>query len=307
MEDMLKCSVVIPSYNRVNLLRYSLESLTKQRLHRDQFEVIVVDDGSSDGTADMVNGYRERLNLRYFFRPDEGYTASKARNVGIANARADICVLIDSGVLLHSGCLEAHVGSHYPDPLPIAVCGYTYGYHVNDYDNRALIREINTEDPDATIHAMAEKGIHLDLREHFYKKYTDHFNHLPAPWVIFWTSNVSVRTSQLRAVGGFDEAFLCWGGEDMDLGYRLHRDGAKFMVNRQASAIHYPHEKDFHALQRGAMENYRHMVRKYGRTPIISLILELPNVDPFNMNDVIRERKLPACADYLLSQQRAGQ
>ena len=306
MENMLKCSVVIPSYNRINLLRYTLESLTKQRLHRDQFEVLVVDDGSSDGTADMVNGYRERLNLKYFFRPDEGYTAAKARNVGIANARAEVCVLIDSGVLLHSGCLEAHVGSHYSGPVPIAVCGYTYAYNLENIGPDALIREINTEDPDATIDAMNKKGIYLDVRERFYEKYTDNFNNLPAPWVIFWTSNVSVRTSQLRGVGAFDEAFQCWGGEDMDLGYRLHRDGAKFIVNRQASAIHYPHEKDFHELQRGAMMNYRHMVRKYGGTPIIKLILELPEVDPFNMNDVIRERKLPACAEYLLSQQRAG-
>lgn len=299
MNNIMKCSVIIPTYNRANLLRYTLESLTRQSLHRDQFEVLVVDDGSSDDTADIVGGYRERLNLKYFFQPDEGWRTAKARNVGIRHARADVCVFIDSGVLLHSGCLEAHVASHHSDPLPVAVCGYVYGFYLDRRGARALAQDIDPDDPDGTIGVMTEKGIDLDVREMFYEKYTDNFHDLPAPWSIFWTCNVSVRTSQVRAIGAFDEAFKSWGGEDLDLGYRLHRDGAKFIVNRQASAIHYPHDKDFHENQRSGVANYRYMAGKYG-TPIIGLLLEIPKVDTFNINDVIRERKLPACADYLM-------
>ena len=121
MQTPLKCSVIIPTYNRATLLRHTLESLTTQSLPPDQFEVLVVDDGSSDTTAEEVESFRERLNLRYFFQEDEGWRTAKARNVGIANAAADVCVFIDSGVLLHPGCLAAHVASHQEEETaPVA-------------------------------------------------------------------------------------------------------------------------------------------------------------------------------------------
>lgn len=57
---------------------------------------------------------------------------------------------------------------------------------------------------------------------------------LPAPWRRFWTCNASAQTSQVRAVDGFDEAGNSWGAEDIDLGYRLHRNGARFVLRREA-------------------------------------------------------------------------
>lgn len=307
MSILLKCSVIIPTYNRVTLLRHTLESLTRQSLPREQFEVLVVDDGSSDTTSAMVDDYRERLNLRYFFQEDEGWRTAKARNVGIANAAADVCVLIDSGVLLHSGCLAAHVASHDDAQEPVAVCGYVYGFNVDNQDAELITQAIDFHDPDTTIERMAAKQQWLDVREDFYATYTDDFHGLPAPWVIFWTCNVSVGTKLARSIGGFDEAFQSWGGEDIDLGYRLYNGGARFILNRRASAIHCPHHKSFSDNNRLAMGNYQYMAAKYG-TPITQLLLSFPEtipvdmtdvVTPFNMNDVIRERGLPTCADYL--------
>ena len=293
-----QCSVVIPTYNRVELLRHTLESLTKQRLPVESFEVLVVDDGSSDTTADMVDTYRQRLDLRYFFQPDQGWRSAAARNVGIAQAEAEIIVFIDSGVLAHSGCLEAHLASHRAEAGPVAVVGYLYGLNIDNEDAEQIIAVVDVNDPDGTIARMQSQGIHLDVREEYYEKYTENIADLPAPWFIFWTANVSVRTDQIRAVGAFDETFDRWGGEDIDLAYRLHRDGAKFVVNRQASSIHFPHHKNFADNLRDAETNYLHIVEKYD-TPIIRLLLEPHDVDPFNINDIIRERNLPTCADYL--------
>src|SRR5882672_6181176 len=106
------CSVIIPTYNRMALLRYTLDALTRQDLGADRFEVLVVDDGSSDGTAALVERYQGRLDVRYFFQPDQGYRVAAARNIGIAHARSDVCVFLDSGVIAHSGCLSAHLRSH---------------------------------------------------------------------------------------------------------------------------------------------------------------------------------------------------
>jgi glycosyltransferase involved in cell wall biosynthesis len=300
-----ECSVVIPTYNRVTLLKYTLEALAKQRLPREDFEVLVVDDGSSDGTADMVASYHDRLNLRYFFQPDEGWRSAKARNVGIEHAAGDICVFVDSGVLLHSRCLEAHIASHRSASVPLAVCGYVYGYNINNEDADLIIQAIDPDDPDGTIARMQQEQKWLDFREFFYAKYTDEFHGLAAPWTIYWTSNVSASTEQVRSVGAFDEAFQTWGGEDMDLAYRLYRDGAKFIVNRQASSIHFPHYKSFEENEQQAKQNYVHMVKKYD-TPIIRLLLETPDVHPFNIHEVIEERGLPRCQDYVAARRLAS-
>jgi glycosyltransferase involved in cell wall biosynthesis len=293
-----QCSVVIPTYNRVELLRHTLESLTKQRLPLGSFEVLVVDDGSSDTTAAMVDGYRQRLNLRYFFQPDEGWRSAAARNVGIAQAEAEVIVFIDSGVLAHSGFLEAHLASHRASAGPLAVIGYVYGMNGDNEAAERIIATVDVNDPDASIARMHARCMHLDVREEFYERYGDDFAGLPAPWPMFWAANVSVRTDRLRAVGAFDESFDRWGGEDIDLGYRLHRAGTTFVLNRRASSIHYPHHKNIEHNDRCARENYLRMVKKYD-TPIIRLLLESPEVNPFNINDVISNRALPTCADYL--------
>ena len=82
----------------------------------------MVDDGSSDGDGrSSSQGYRDRLDLRYFFQPDEGWRVAQARNVGIAHATGEVCVFVDSGVVLHSDCLRAHLRNHQQAGGPVAV------------------------------------------------------------------------------------------------------------------------------------------------------------------------------------------
>jgi glycosyltransferase involved in cell wall biosynthesis len=291
------CSVVIPTYNRRELLGYTLNALVRQTLPRDQFEVVVVDDGSSDDTADVAKSFTDRLNLRYFYREDEGYTACKARNLGIAGAEADICVLLDCGVLGHSGLLAAHLDSHRSADGPTAVCGYAFGYDFGDDDARRIKEAIDVDDVDGTIQDFKENNRWPDVREVFYTKYGDSLE-VAAPWMNYWTCNVSARTDQLRRIGMFDEDFRSWGAEDIDIGYRLYLDGAKIILNRDAVAIHYPHGKSQAVNDDAADANYRRMVAKYG-TPIIRLLLHVPNVNFYNINDVIAKHDLPSCIDYL--------
>lgn len=291
-----RCSVIIPTYNRANLLQLTLEALARQDIGRDAFEVLVVDDGSFDDTAAVVRRYEPRMNLRYFFQRDEGFRAAAARNVGIDHAAGDVCVFIDSGVLPHSRCLRAHLDSH-ADHEPVAVIGYVYCFNHDNQDAEHMLGSLDFTDPDATIDNLTRRRKWLDVREAFYDRYGDRFSDLPAPWVVYWTCNSSARTDQLRAIGGFDEAFRSWGAEDTDLGYRLHRDGARFVLDRAAGAIHFPHDKSTDTKNRTLYENYAYIVSKY-RTPIIELLIDT-DVKCFDINDVIRERRLPDCAEYL--------
>ncbi|MEO6501900.1 MAG: glycosyltransferase [Jatrophihabitantaceae bacterium] len=305
MVTLPRGSVVIPTYNRAELLRRTLDSLVSQDLPASAFEVLVVDDGSSDRTAEVVESYRDRLDARYFFQPDEGWRVAQARNVGIAHASGEVCVFVDSGVLLHSGCLRAHLRSHQQAGGPAAVSGYVYGFDNNGSDADPMTQVFDFDDVDATIERMRESGQWLDIREPFYARHGYDLDRLPAPWVLYWTCNVSAPTDRIRSVGGFDEHFRSWGGEDIDLGYRLHLDGVRFTLDRSASSIHYPHAKSSAVNFAQARANYRYMAQKYD-TPITRLASRLGGaLNAFTLNDAITIRGLPGCADYLREQAAA--
>lgn len=280
--DRPTCTVIVPTYNRCDLLRLTLESLTRQTLPVDRFEVIVVDDGSSDPTPEVAASFEDRLRLRYYFQSDKGFRVARARNVGIGEAAGKICVFIDSGVVASSGCVAAHIASHQQRTGPTAVCGYVYGFDQGDEDADQIRTSVDPTDPDGAIAAIKVSGRWTDIREAFYRRHPD-LSRLPAPWVVYWTCNASACTSQLRAVGMFDESYRSWGGEDIDLGYRLHRDGATFALNREAAAIHWPHEKDREANRRSARANYVRFTRKYA-DPVARL---LATEHLMELNDVI--------------------
>lgn len=90
-------SVIIPTRNRAELLRPALESLTQQTLPADAFEVLVIDNGSTDTTAQAVTHYGQRVpNLRYFFEPEPGLHVG--RHKGMLEAKGDILVFADDDI-----------------------------------------------------------------------------------------------------------------------------------------------------------------------------------------------------------------
>lgn len=90
-------SVIIPSRNRAELLAYALESLTKQTLSNDEFEVLVIDNGSTDDTATTVQQFSEKLpNLRYFYEPEPGLHSG--RHLGMLKSQGAILVFADDDI-----------------------------------------------------------------------------------------------------------------------------------------------------------------------------------------------------------------
>lgn len=283
------CTVVVPTYNRAGLLRHTLDSLCRQRLEAgDHFEVVVSDDGSSDGTAQVVDGYRDRLDVRYCFQEDEGYRAAKARNAGIEHARADVCVLVDSGVILHSGALAAHLAAHRETSVPTAVVGYVFCFNEGNEDGEEITEAIDFADPDASFAEFTAQRRWLDIREDYYERYGEDLDALTAPWLMWWTCNSSVDTGLLRKVGAFDEAYRCWGAEDVDLSYRLRTAGARFVLRRDATALHVPHPKSYEANMRSAAHNYQYFAAKYD-TPVAHLV---PDNHFHEIEDILRSRGL---------------
>ncbi|GGZ24946.1 glycosyltransferase [Streptomyces poonensis] len=283
------CTVVVPTYNRADLLRHTLDSLCRQRLDAgDHFEVVVSDDGSTDGTEELVTGYRDRLDVRYFFQEDEGYRAAKARNAGIEHARADVCVFVDSGVILQSGALAAHLAAHRQSSTPTAVVGYVFCFNEGNEDGEEILAAVDFADPDASFAEFAEQRRWLDIREDYYERYGEDLDALTAPWLMWWTCNSSASTKLLREVGGYDEAYRSWGAEDVDLSYRLRTAGARFVLRRDAAALHVPHAKSYEDNMRSAAHNYAYFAAKYD-TPVAHLV---PDNHFHEIEDILRSRGL---------------
>ena len=98
-------SVIIPTYNRANLLGDTVESVLDQTFN--DFELLVIDDGSTDDTRDLVNSFCDSANIRYIYQENQGVGA--ARNTGIKNARGEWIAFLDSDDLW----LPNHLQSHY--------------------------------------------------------------------------------------------------------------------------------------------------------------------------------------------------
>lgn len=101
-------SVIIPSYNRAHLIAETLNSILAQTY--EYFECIIVDDGSTDGTVELVQSFTERDN-RFLFsqRVREPKGASTCRNIGVEKASGDFYIFLDSDDILQPDCLERRV------------------------------------------------------------------------------------------------------------------------------------------------------------------------------------------------------
>ncbi len=93
----LKFSLIIPVYNRPKEIDELLESLTKQDF-LDDFEVIIVEDGSENSSQKIVNNYKDKLDLNYFFKENSGAGAS--RNYGMQRAKGNYFIILDSDVIV---------------------------------------------------------------------------------------------------------------------------------------------------------------------------------------------------------------
>lgn len=102
-------SVIIPTYNRIELLREVLDSLAQQTYPSDRFEVIIVDDGSTDGTKEIAADAFP-FALRYFWQSNQGDAI--ARNLGVQQSQADFLVFLDDDILVEPGYLTHIIHAH---------------------------------------------------------------------------------------------------------------------------------------------------------------------------------------------------
>ncbi|HHT04738.1 MAG TPA: glycosyltransferase [Hydrogenispora sp.] len=196
----LNASVVIPTYNSQFLLTFCLRALFNQTVPPTSYELIVVDDGSTDETPAVVAGLQEEAPcaLRYIRLEHSG--RARARNTGALAARAPIIIFLDSDMIVRREFIASHLDAHTRPGLVV----------IGSVLNTPVPADPNEKAPQ-------------------YNDYSRAF---------FATGNVSVQREKLIAAGLFDESFVEYGWEDLELGHRLRQLGLKRVKSLSAWSYH---------------------------------------------------------------------
>src|SRR5579871_1074382 len=200
-------SVIIPTYNRRELVRRMLNQLARQDVPTADFEVIVSDDGSRDDTRTMVDSFAGRLRLTYHYQEDRGMRVSLARNCGARLARAPLLLFVDAGAMMGPDFVRRHLAAHADPAARQAVAGYAWGYNPEFPPGPVLAKALSLISPQKVLERFGENPALTDIRHVELAKYGFDLERVPLPWRHFYTINCSLRAQDFWAAGGFDESF----------------------------------------------------------------------------------------------------
>lgn len=230
--DRLHVSVVIPTYNRRDRLAHVLLALAEQQ-EAEPYEVIVVSDGSSDGTDEYLAGDDVPLPVLALRQHNQGPAA--ARNLGVDRARGELIVFVDDDVVAGPTLIRAHRDAHVGSDGDLVVIGPMLDPpdHVMSpwvrWEQRMLAKQYG---------AMSNGDFEPTYRQ-------------------FYTGNASVMRARLTRAGGFDPRYR--RAEDIEFAIRADHDGARFVFEPAAEGFHYA-ERTFDA--------WLNIARSYGRLEV---------------------------------------
>lgn len=199
-------TLLITTFNRAKLLRNNLEQLAKLTLPD---EVLVVDDGGTDETADVCWEFESRLPLRYVYHDNPGQSiCSYARNVGLKLAYGDLILTTEPEVVFLTDVVAQFVERHEQQPEQVVSAGTIYFVKSPEVDWRSARSDTRV---------VKETG-----------------------WVATYAA--LYERDRLIEVGGWDEAFPgVWGWDDTDLLTRLRLRGYGQQIATEAEIVHQWH------------------------------------------------------------------
>lgn len=273
--------VVIPTCDRLENLSHLLLSLTRQTI-RD-FYVVVADDGSSDGTRQVV----EELALDEVWRdrlrwvgcgPNRGVRTGRARNIGVANlpAASSLVVFLDADLVLPPHALASFDRVHRSSPnsvifgrvdwLPELVAGDVDAAIVSEN-----LPELRTMVPKQTPRRVEGTFVGPELREDLFSHFDQSRVRLRAGWTL--PLNSAWPLEVFSAVGGFDEAMVGYGFEDIELGARAAQLGVHCIPRSDVWSLHVWHPKPDRAMLENQL-NLDYYLRRHGPDPVAEIDVE---------------------------------
>jgi glycosyltransferase involved in cell wall biosynthesis len=244
-------SVVVAAYNAARTLPASMRSVLAQT--RSDFELIVVDDGSTDGTADAASHVSDE---RILYVRQQNLGPAAARNAGIEKATGTFVSLLDSDDLWLPNYLETMAAAFDADPG--ADLAFTDAWRLDDTTRRIHRRTIMSQQhPPARPPVEPQRLLAALLERNF-----------------VYTS-ATVRRDALTAAGGFKTLTR---SEDYELWLRLAAHGARFVNTRKILAVYRdrPGSRIHHpvAMLQGRKEIYEHVLASYELTPVTRTVAE---------------------------------
>ena len=202
-------SVIIPTYNRLPILQKCLRALEQQVFTTISYdyEVVVVDDGSTDGTISWLNSNIYKFPHVQLLEQIHGGPA-EARNLGVEKSKGDVIVFIDSDLVVKPSFIENH--------LELLISSWERRGNRKTFTYGTVINTANFENPTSEPY-----------------KFNDF------SWAYFATGNVAIDKSILEKAGLFDTSFRLYGWEDLELGERLRRMDVRLIKCPKAVGYHW--------------------------------------------------------------------
>ncbi|MBF0547485.1 MAG: glycosyltransferase [Candidatus Riflebacteria bacterium] len=205
--DQIRPSVIIPVFNKPRELENCLEALVKQN-NSPAFEVIVVDDGSTENLSKVKEKFAARLNLRWC-KLEKNQGPAVARNAGIKMARGNVVVFTDSDCQPDLNWLK-RMTAPFCDP---EITGVKGSYKTRQVDTWAKLAQIEFEER----FDLLEQSLDIDFVD---------------------TYSGAFKRADLIKIGGFDTSFTKADNEDVDLAFRIKLMGGHFVFVRDAFVEH---------------------------------------------------------------------
>ncbi|WP_372757252.1 glycosyltransferase [Lactococcus lactis] len=260
--EKYQISVVIPTYNREELLIETLNSLNNQSLSKKNFEIVIVDDGSQVPPNKIIDSFSKSLNLKLFTQENKGFRAGTARNKGVENSEGEIIVFVDSGVALAYDTLETHLKLHEKSLLPTAFLGYMFGFdELNQNKEKIESLQVNGLNINEKLKEIDIETLG-DRRESSFSLNGENLLSWENPWLIFWTGHLSLPRKEFLSLGGFEESFNGWGYEDIDFGLNWYLAGFNIEFSRSLVALHLPHEKVKQSIPEDKRKGYSNLRKR---------------------------------------------
>jgi len=243
-----KVSIITPVYNRAKNIFHVLNALTEQTFK--EFEIVISDDGSTDNTKEVVDSFRNKLNIRYsYIGENKGFRAARARNKGLEKARGQIIIFLDSDVIVSPEYIEHHVNAHKKYDK-ILVNSFVYRMKEYREDDLGLLPKEYIEKHKDNLNDDIKYPFNIFDQEPIYQGY-------------FLDSNsLSIKAEHILK-NGFDDTFVGWGHEDTELGYRYTSKGFKFLfIKENCESYHIYHGVSPTKDEETAI-NWKRLTKKY--------------------------------------------
>ena len=222
LSGKLYASVIVSAYNRLAALKMCLTALLHQTIELDKYEIILVDDCSTDGTKEYIEKIKHSESNIKYIRHEVNQGLACARNSGIMSARGEYIIFLDGDIIPEPDFIEKFLFYHaqYPDEKIAVIGNLSFDKTFTDKNNIAYFVQSR----------------YLGFKTRRERAKIDYSN---LPHRYFAGGIASIPYSTVIKVGLFDATFKYYGGEDTDYGIRFGNLGVRLIFGASVKADHH--------------------------------------------------------------------